>query len=316
MIGRFATRQFASTGKKKVGFMGLGNMGFPMLSNVINHGYEVTAYDTNEETLKKAEALGASIAPDIKAATIDQDICFTMLPNTDIVEETRMGSKGIFENAREGCIVIDSSTISPLASKKMAEEGEKHGLRVADAPVSGGVTGAKNGTLTFMVGCKKNDFDEIKEFLQSMGKNIFHCGAPGTGQTSKICNNLMLAIEMIAVSEGLALGEKLGIDPKVLSSIVGTSTGSCWSLTAYNPRPGVIENIPSSNNYEGGFGVSLMKKDLSIVLDAASQVNLDLKFGTKAIEYFHELERQGKGKKDFGIVYQYIAGLEKAKRDS
>jgi len=137
-----------------------------------------------------------------------------------------------------------------------------------------------------------------------MGTNVFHCGAPGTGQTSKICNNLCLAIQMISISEGLSLGEKLGIDPKVLSGIMGTSTGSCWSLNSYNPRPGVMENVPSSNNYDGGFGVSLMKKDLSIVLDSAAQVNLDLQFGTKAIEYFHELERQGKGKKDFGVVYK------------
>lgn len=236
-----------------------------------------------------------------------------MLPNTDHVEETRMGSNGIYEHAKEGCLVIDSSTISPIASKKMAEEGEKLGLKIADAPVSGGVNGAKNGTLTFMVGCKKDYFEEAKTFLSCMGANVFHCGAPGTGQTSKICNNLCLAIEMIAVSEGLALGEKLGIDPKVLSKIIGTSTGACWSVNAYNPRPGVMEDVPAANNYEGGFGVSLMKKDLSIVLDSAAQCNIDLQFGAKAIEYYHQLERAGKGKKDFGIVYQYIAALEKNK---
>lgn len=231
------------------------------------------------------------IAPDVKAAATDQDFCLTMLPNTDIVEETRLGSNGIFEHAREGAYIIDSSTISPIASKKMAEEGEKIGLKVADAPVSGGVTGAANGTLTFMVGCKKDYFSDIETFLKSMGTNIFHCGAPGTGQTSKICNNLMLAIQMIAVSEGLVLGEKLGIDPKVLSAISSTGTGSCWTLNTYNPKPGVLPGVPSSNNYDGGFGVSLMKKDLSIVLDSAAKVNLDLQFGTKAIEYFHELER-------------------------
>ena len=147
-----------------------------------------------------------------------------------------------------------------------------------------------------------------------MGKNIFHCGPAGTGQIAKICNNLALAIEMIAVSEGLALGEKLGIDTKVLSSIMSTSTSSCWSLNAYNPKPGIIEGIPSSNNYEGGFGVSLMKKDLSIVLDSASQVGLDLKFTKKAIDYFVEIERQGKGKKDFSYVYQYISSLKPVKK--
>lgn len=197
----------------------------------------------------------------------------------------------------------------------MSKEGEKYGLRVVDAPVSGGANGARDGTLTFMVGTKKEYYTEIEEFLKAMGVNIFNCGLPGTGQTSKICNNLCLAIQMISVSEGLSLGEKLGIDPKVLSNIMATSTGSCWSLKANNPRPGVMDDVPSSNGYDGGFGVSLMKKDLSIVLDSAAQVNLDLQFGTKAIEYFHELERQGKGKKDFGVVYQYINSLEKNKKD-
>jgi 3-hydroxyisobutyrate dehydrogenase-like beta-hydroxyacid dehydrogenase len=160
MIGRFAARNFCTIPNKKVGFMGLGNMGFSMMKNLIKNGYKVTAYDISNDALELAEKLGATVAPDVKGATIDQDICFTMLPNTDIVHETRLGSGGIFENAREGCLVIDSSTISPIASKKMSEEGEKHGLRVVDAPVSGGVNGALNGTLTFMVGCKKEYFTE------------------------------------------------------------------------------------------------------------------------------------------------------------
>jgi 3-hydroxyisobutyrate dehydrogenase len=186
MIGRYALRHFSSAPNKKVGFIGLGNMGFSMMKNCMKKGYMVTAFDTNSATLEKAEELGAKAAPDVKAATVEQDICLTMLPNTDIVEETRKGKGGIFENAKEGCLVIDSSTISPISSKTMAEEGEKLGLRVADAPVSGGVTGAANGTLTFMVGSKKDYFEEIKEFLSSMGANVYHCGAPGTGQTSKI----------------------------------------------------------------------------------------------------------------------------------
>ena len=315
IISKLAIRMFSTGGKKKVGFLGLGNMGFPMVNNLIKNGYKVTAYDVNPEIVKKAEELGAVAANDVQETAIDQDICFTMLPNTDIVEEARLGPKGIFAYAKEGCLVIDSSTISPISSKKMAEKGEKQKLIVADAPVSGGILGAKNGTLTFMVGCKKENFEEIKEFLQAMGKNIFHCGPAGTGQIAKIWNNLALAIEMIAVSEGIALGEKLGIDPKVLSSIMSTSTSSCWSLNSYNPKPGIIEGIPSSNNYEGGFGVSLMKKDLSIVLDSAAQVGLDLKFGKKAIDYFVEIERQGKGKKDFSYVYQYISSLKPKKKE-
>jgi 3-hydroxyisobutyrate dehydrogenase len=193
----------------------------------------------------------------------------------------------------------------------MTEEGKNFNLRVIDAPVSGGIMGAQNGTLTFMVGCRKEDFEEANTFLSAMGKNIVHCGGAGTGQIAKICNNLCLSIQMISVCEGLALGEKLGIDPKVLSNIISTSTGSCWSINTYNPKPGMLENVPSSNNYDGGFGVSLIKKDLSIVLDSAAQVDIDLQFGTKAIEYYHELERQGLGKKDFSVVYRYINDLKK-----
>lgn len=291
MISRFAVRNFATASKKKVGFMGLGNMGLSMVRNCMKHGYEITAYDVNHEVLKLAEKEGVKIATDVKGAVTDQDICFTMLPNTEIVEKIRTGKGGIFEHAREGCLVIDSSTISPIASKAMAEAGKKLGLVIADAPVSGGTVGATNGTLTFMVGSDKEYYNQIQEFLKSMGTNIFHCGGPGTGQISKICNNLMLGIQMIAVSEGMALGEKLGMDPKVLANIVSTSTGSCWANNVYNPRPGVIEGVPSSKNYDGGFMVSLMRKDLGIVLESASKVGLDLQFGQKANDYYLELEK-------------------------
>lgn len=311
MIGRYAARRFSTAaGGKNIGFIGLGKMGYPMVQNLLKHGYKVTAFDANEETLKLAEASGATIAPDAKEATIDNDIVLTMLPNTDIVEETR--NNYIFENAKENALIIDSSTISPIASKKMAEEGKNFGLRVIDAPVSGGVPGAVNGTLTFMVGSKMEDFPDAEAFLSAMGANIVHCGGPGNGQIAKICNNLCLGIQMISICEGLSLGEKLGMDPKVLSQIMSTSTGSCWSLNTYNPKPGIMENVPSSNNYNGGFGVSLMKKDLSIVLDSAAQVDIDLQFGTKAIEYYHELERQGLGTKDFSVVYRYVNELKKS----
>jgi len=167
-------KHFSTATKKKVGFLGLGNMGNPMVGHLIKHGYKVTAYDTNPENLKKIESIGATPSPDIKEASIDQDIVVTMLPNTDNVQEARLGKNGIFEHAKKGALIIDSSTISPIASKKMQEKGEKFGLRVVDAPVSGGVMGARNATLTFMVGCKKDDFEEIKVFLSAMGKNVVH----------------------------------------------------------------------------------------------------------------------------------------------
>ena len=163
------------------------------------------------------------------------------------------GPNGIFANAKKGTIIVDTSTISPIASKEFAAEAKKKDLIFVDSPMSGGITGAQNGTLTFMVGCEKENFETIKEMLLGMGKNVFHCGGPGTGEIAKICNNLILGINMIATSEGLSLGEKLGIDPKILSNILSVSTGRSWCVDTYNPRPGIIENVPSSRNYANGF---------------------------------------------------------------
>ena len=160
---------------------------------------------------------------------------------------------GIFKNAAKGTYILDTSTISPIASKEFAAEARKKDLFFIDTPMSGGITGAQAGTLTFMVGSDKDNFEAAKHALLGMGKNIFHCGGPGTGEIAKICNNLILGINMIALSEGLSLGEKLGIDPKVLSNIISVSTGRSWCVDTYNPRPGVLENVPSSKNYNGGF---------------------------------------------------------------
>lgn len=203
-------------------------------------------------------------------------------------------------------MICDTSTISPIASKEFAAEAKKKELVFVDTPMSGGITGAQAGTLTFMVGCEKDHFESAKHVLLGMGKNVFHCGGPGTGEVAKICNNLILGINMIALSEGLSLGEKLGIDPKILSNILSVSTGRSWCVDTYNPRPGVLENVPASRNYSGGFQVSLIRKDLSIALEAAEQCEAATKFAEHAIDYYRFLEKKGHGKKDFGFVYQYI----------
>ena len=154
-----------------------------------------------------------------------------------------------------------------------------------------------------MVGCDKDHFETVKPVLSGMGKNIIHCGGPGTGEIAKLCNNLILGISMIATSEGLSLGEKLGIDPKVLSSILAVSTARNWCIDTYNPRPGVLENVPASRDYNGGFQVSLIRKDLSLALEAAEQSEAAIKFGKYAIDYYRDLEKKGYSKKDFGFVY-------------
>ena len=229
-----------------------------------------------------------------------------MLPVTADVQNAYRSADGVFKNADKGCMVIDSSTISPIASRELMEEGAKMGFITADAPVSGGVPGAVNATLTFMVGCEEAQFERIKALLSAMGKNIFHCGGYGSGEIAKVCNNLALAIEMRAVAEGLSLGEKLGMDPKKLSDIMSVSTGRCWSVDTYNPRPGVLEGVPASRDYEGGFGVSLIKKDLGLARESAEAVGVKLDFTLKSEELYKELEDKGQGKKDFGIVYKYV----------
>lgn len=315
MLTRCLTRNFASkTGSKKtVGFAGLGNMGFPMMEHLLKAGYDVTVYDINEEKLKRAEKVGAKVAPDMKELSKDKDICYTLVPRTETVRELRMGPNGIYKHAREGCLVIDSSTVSPIATREMASEGEKLGFRVADVPVSGGYTGAKAGTLTCMIGCRKNDYKEVAEFFSCMGKNLFYCGEPGAGQSAKICNNLGLAIQMISVCEALELGKQLKVDQKVLSKIMSLSTGSCWSVKDYNPVPGCGDSLPSSNDYNHGFETALMKKDVSLVKEEAKKLNLTLQFADKAYDYYDKLEKLGYGKKDIGILLHHIAEIEEMK---
>ena len=275
MLNRLVSKRLFSS---KVGFVGLGNMGLPMVRNLMKAGHSVTAFDIVDATCNVARDEGVTIKNSIGETAKGQDAVVTMLPVTADVQKAFRAPDGVFKNASKGAIVVDSSTISPLASRELMEEGAKLGFITADAPVSGGVPGAVNGTLTFMVGCEEGHFEKIKALLEAMGKNIFHCGGFGSGEIAKVCNNLALAIEMRAVAEGLALGEKLGMDPKKLSDIMSVSTGRCWSVDTYNPRPGVLEGVPASRDYEGGFGVSLIKKDLGLARESAEQVGVKLDF--------------------------------------
>lgn len=173
--------------------------------------------------------------------------------------------------------------------------------------MSGGVTGARNGTLSFMVGCSEDaEYEHAKGVLQGMGANFFNCGKPGAGEIAKLTNNLILGISMIATSEGMAIGEKLGIDPVILQKILACSTARNWCTDTYNPRPGILENVPAANNYEGGFAVGLIKKDMVLALESAHKVGAETDMLEKSLDYYVQLEKKGMGKKDFGYVYQYL----------
>jgi 3-hydroxyisobutyrate dehydrogenase len=229
-----------------------------------------------------------------------------MLPATQHVASTLSGPNGVLANARPGTLIIDSSTIDPVACKSMHEQVRSAGMRMLDAPVSGGVGGAEAGTLTFMVGGDATDLARGKHLLDLMGKNIVHCGDGGAGEVAKLCNNLALAIQMVGVSEAMALGVRMGIDPKVLAGVMNTSTGRSWSSDTYNPCPGVMPNVPSSRGYTGGFAVALMEKDLGLALDAGRQSKTRLPLGSAAGQLYGLLLEHGYGGKDFSSVFEFI----------
>ena len=201
-----------------------------------------------------------------------------------------------------------SSTISPFVAKEMYQEGKPLGINVIDTPVSGGVVAAENASLTFMVGTKEEElFNRISRFLQAMGKNIYQCGDPGSGEIAKVCNNMALGIEMVAVAEALALGEKLGMDLKTLSKVMGVSSSKCWSLETYNPVPGVIETSPASRGYTGGFASDLLLKDLKIAMDTRKVAGAHTPLGEHTTKIYQELVDKGLAKKDFSIIFDILS---------
>lgn len=255
----------------------------------------------------KENAKGTTkIASSPAEAATDVDIVISMLPSTPFVNDVYENS--VFNAAKPNTIFIDCSTIDPSAAKELAQTAESKGFRMVDAPVSGGVGGAKAGTLTFMVGGSEANFKTIEGVLKAMGKNIVHCGGSGTGLIAKICNNMILGISMTAVSEAMNLGVKLGGDPKTLAAIVNSSSGRCWSSDTYNPVPGVMENVPSSKNYAGGFGSALMAKDLALALDAGKTVGAPLATASATFAMYQTMMAHGLGKKDFSVSYAWLSG--------
>ena len=291
----------------KIAFIGLGNMGNPMCRNLLKHGHKLRIYDVVPDLVKKLEKEGCEVASSAADCARGVEIVITMLPSSPHVRSVYLGEYGILKGAAPGTPLIDSSTIDPLTAREVAMDAKAKGCPMVDAPVSGGVAGAEAGTLTFMVGGDAADFERAKAVLQAMGKNIVHCGGIGNGQVAKICNNMMLAIEMIATSEGMTLASKLGMDPKVFASIVNTSSGRCWSSDTYNPFPGVLENVPSSRGYTGGFGSDLMLKDLTLVTDAAKVAKHPVMLGALAQQIYQKHSVDGNGAKDFSsVILQYM----------
>ncbi|APV51269.1 3-hydroxyisobutyrate dehydrogenase [Betaproteobacteria bacterium GR16-43] len=291
----------------KIGFIGLGHMGNPMCRNLLKHGHTLKVYDVVPDLVRKATEHGAKAAESIADTARGVDVVITMLPSSPHVRSVYMGPSGLIANAAPGTLLIDSSTIDPLTAREVEMDTRGKNCPMVDAPVSGGVGGAEAGTLTFMVGGEPADYEAAKPILQAMGKNIVHCGGPGNGQVAKICNNMMLAIEMIATSEGMTLAAKLGMDPKVFAGIVNTSSGRCWSSDTYNPYPGVLDGVPASRDYVGGFGSDLMLKDLTLVTDAAKSAKQPVLLGALAQQIYQKHSSDGNGARDFSsVILQYL----------
>ncbi|MEU0541029.1 3-hydroxyisobutyrate dehydrogenase [Nocardia sp. NPDC005978] len=287
-----------STENTKVGFLGLGHMGGPMAANLVKAGYEVLAYDPVPAAQDQARTDGASVVATPAAAVAESDVVITMLPNGRIVLDLY---GDVLAAAKPGTLFVDCSTIDVDDAKAAAELAVAAGHRALDAPVSGGVAGAAAGTLTFMVGGAEADFATALPLLEVMGGKVVHCGGAGVGQAAKVCNNMILGISMIGLSEAIVLGEKLGLTNEKFFDVVSTASGQSWALTSYCPVPGPVPTSPANNDYKPGFATALMTKDLGLAANALQANGVDGQIGLLAAEIYNRFNQDEAGK-DFSAI--------------
>jgi len=290
----------------QLAFIGLGKMGTPMVQNLLKHGHRVTVYDIVPAAIAESIGHGAVAASSPVDAVSNAEVIFTMLQTGDQVSEVCLGKAGIFQHLKPGTLYIDSSSIDIEITRALHLQAKQHQIAMLDAPVSGGVKGAAAATLTIMVGGAAADFEHAKPLLQLLGKFVFHAGAAGNGQAAKICNNLILGISMIAVSEGFTLAEQLGLDPKTFFDISSHASGQCWSMTSYNPAPGILENAPANNDYRPGFTAAMMLKDLKLSQTAAKTAGITTELAAKATELYQRFVDSDHGQLDFSAIIKSI----------
>ncbi|GGP58884.1 3-hydroxyisobutyrate dehydrogenase [Shewanella saliphila] len=293
-----------------VAFIGLGNMGGPMAANLIKAGMTVTVFDLNPVAVEALTSQGALCAKTACGAAASADFVITMLPASKHVLGLYLGdanNKGLLEVVSKHTLLIDCSTIDADSARIVGAKAADMGIEFMDAPVSGGTAGAAAGTLTFICGGSEAAYTQAQTVLTVMGGNIFHAGAVGAGQVAKICNNMLLSVLMVGTSESIQLGLDNGLDPKVLSDIMKVSSGGNWTLEKYNPCPDVMENVPSSKGYQGGFMVDLMVKDLGLSQQAALASNSSTPMGSLARSLYVNHARQGNGSRDFSSIFEQFA---------
>ncbi|ABS64507.1 3-hydroxyisobutyrate dehydrogenase [Parvibaculum lavamentivorans DS-1] len=292
----------------KIGFIGLGNMGGPMAKNLAKAGHALKVFDLAPAAVAALVEAGATKAASASDAAKDVEFVVTMLPAGEHVRSVYLGEGGLLSVAAKGTVFIDSSTIDVPSARETIAAAEKAGMMMIDAPVSGGVGGAEAGTLTFMAGGTVDAFEKAKPLLEIMGKNIFHAGAAGNGQVAKVCNNMILGISMIGVSEAFVLGEKLGLDAQTLFDISSTASGQCWSMTSYCPVPGPVPASPANRNYKPGFSAAMMLKDLRLAQDASKTARTPTPLGAQAAQLYALMEAAGEENLDFSGVIKLIRG--------
>jgi 3-hydroxyisobutyrate dehydrogenase len=290
----------------RVAFIGLGNMGSGMAANQAKAGHEVIAFDLSADAMTRAAEQGMKPASSASEAVKDADVVITMLPAGQHVREVY--ADAILPNAPRDALLIDCSTIDVDSARTVSRDAAMQGFRSADAPVSGGTAAASAGSLTFMVGCREQDFAEFEAAINPMAKAIIHAGDSGAGQAAKICNNMLLGISMAATCEAFVLAEQLGLDPQKFFDIASKASGQCWSLTSYCPWPGPVPAAPSNREYEGGFAAAMMLKDMKLSQDAAELVGAPTPLGATAEGLYAELVQRGFAGKDFSVVLQMLRG--------
>lgn len=283
----------------KIAFIGLGNMGGGMAANLVKAGHDVRAFDLSEDALAAAKGHGCKTFTTAKEAVEGVEAVVSMLPNGGIVKSVY--ESDVIGHAPEGAALLDCSTIDVATAREVISTAEEAGYDMVDAPVSGGIAAANGGTLTFMVGGTEQAFGRAKPVLEAMGKAVIHAGDAGNGQAAKICNNMLLAVQMIGTCEAFGMAEKLGLDPQTFYDISSVSSGQSWSMTSYCPVPGVGPQSPADNDYKGGFATALMLKDLKLAMEAAQTAGADTPLGKHAKEMYEKFAAEH-GSLDFSAI--------------
>lgn len=290
----------------KIGFIGTGTMGQPMLANLVKKGFDVVAFDVVPAALDAAVKLGSARARSAGEAAADCDLVVTMLPSSANVEAVYLGPGGIADTAARGRLCVDMSTIDPATSQRVAARLKERGVRFLDAPVSGGVGGAVAGTLAIMVGGDAGDLEEARPALAAMGSNIIHVGAVGAGEVAKLCNNLISGSALIAVAEAFRIGEAFGVDLQILTNVIAKSSGGTWVMEHMHPVPGIVDGAASNRQYAPGFMTDLMAKDLALAVNAAREKRVPVVVAPAAQQLYRLASSHGLGREDFSAVYKFL----------